>query len=150
MKWYQRKPESPARESAQDLVGRLFGLVATLDEIERRELARLDEIERRELAGSRNRAESRSDRWKPGNAILTVLDEANVGEQDRRKLVRSLQRIRDRARSYIVAIGDDRRADAQETPRSIPATSIGADSLEGSIDETSEVALPRRQADRRR
>jgi hypothetical protein len=41
--------------------------------------------------------------------IVAVLDEAQLGEPDRVKLVASLKHITVRTRSYIAAVGDDRR-----------------------------------------
>jgi hypothetical protein len=81
-----RKPGSPARESARNLVGRLHDLVGTLDEIERR------------------------------GGIVATLDDARVGERDCRKLVAGLQRIRDRARNFVAAIGTRTRTGTTPHP----------------------------------
>jgi hypothetical protein len=77
--WRPPKSDSPTRQSAGDLVARLFGVVATLDEVHQR-------------------------------GIVVTLDDAQLSEPDRRKLVAGLLRARDRIQSSIAAIGDDRRA----------------------------------------
>jgi hypothetical protein len=98
MNWKRRpKPKSPSRESAGELVLQLFSVGDLIEEIERRELGRLRGIE------------WGPDRWQPGRAIVTCLDEAGVDESVRRDLVRLLRKTMDRCRCYIQAIGNDRR-----------------------------------------
>jgi hypothetical protein len=102
-----KRPKSPAEETAAALVGKLLDFADMLDEIEALELARVQPPG----GGALHR-----DRWLPGNAVLTLLAEAGASEKDRRKLVRALHRIWDRARAYVTAIGDQWRAEGDAVP----------------------------------
>jgi hypothetical protein len=52
---------------------------------------------------------------RPGG-VLKLFDEARASEKDRRKLVRALERIRERAAQAVTDVGDDRRARGQSVP----------------------------------
>jgi hypothetical protein len=78
--------KSQNRESAVELVNRFVAVVELLHEIDRR------------------------------GGIVAVLAAAEVSEEDRTDLARRLKRIQDRARSYVAAIGDWRRATGQAVP----------------------------------
>jgi hypothetical protein len=93
-----QKPKSPARESAKTLLTRLHDLAGTLDAIEGTERACLRGLEPDDPA-----------QWQPGHAIVTCLNDVGASESVRRKVSLALRRIIDRARSFLMALGDDGR-----------------------------------------
>jgi hypothetical protein len=111
----ENKARSPAREESRALLTKLRDVVGVFDAIEGRELTRLGEIER-DLVRTRGRATSHPDRWIPGRGILTVLEDAKASDKVRRGLVRALERVQRRCRTYIVAIGDDCRRKGIASP----------------------------------
>jgi hypothetical protein len=101
-----KRPPSPAKESAADHLAAIHAFANRLNRIEGAELAHVQPAAGADLW-------PHPDRWVPGHAILGLLAEAGASEKDRRKLASALRLIRDRARSYLEAIGDDRRASGQ-------------------------------------
>jgi hypothetical protein len=98
MNWKRRpKPPAPSRESAHELIMGLFRTVATLDEIERRELGRLKGIE------------WNPERWRLGRALISAIIESGIDEPAQRDLVRTLRKLIYIYINYIAAIGDWRR-----------------------------------------
>jgi hypothetical protein len=100
---------TPGRESATQHLAAIFDFARRLGEIERRERVRVD-------APTAADPWPHPHCWTPGQAIVTLLEEAAANERDRRELVRALGTIWDRARAYIAAIGDDRRAKGLAVP----------------------------------
>jgi hypothetical protein len=101
-----KPPPSPAKESAASDLAAIFAFAHRLNRIEGAELAHVQPVAGADLW-------PHPDRWVPGHAVVTMLDEAGASEKDRRRLASTLRLIQDRARSYIEAIGDDRRACGQ-------------------------------------
>jgi hypothetical protein len=98
-----KKPApSPALESAQVLVRRLLDLARVLDDLN---ASAWDSVRR-----------GRAERFSPGDGFLAVLEDAQLSEEERRRLVTTLQKLQDRARTYVAAIGDDRRRRGQAVP----------------------------------
>jgi hypothetical protein len=101
-----KPPPSPSKESAAAHLAAILRFADRLNHIEGVELGRV------QPAGDAS-LWPHPDRWVPGHAIVGLLAEAGASEKDRRRLASALRLIRDRARSYLEAIGDDRRASGQ-------------------------------------
>jgi hypothetical protein len=103
---HAKPPPSPARESASAHLAAIFAFAHRLNRIEGAELGHVQPTAGADLW-------PHPDRWVPGHAIVSVLAEAGASDKDRRKLVSALRLIEGRAKAYIEAIGDDRRACGQ-------------------------------------